>query len=236
MINRKQFDLAQVHCERCLVYSRRLPVESELKIAFTYKALDLNRDLRKKQGDESGTLAFAEECYNFLVEAYDPGHKQVQEAAGILIRTLIEMGDFDKAEICAEITCDNLWDGKNETDQEGIEMAISAYNLADALHRKAKKEKKGTTWRAKDLVREAIDIRIHIDGDDHIEMAFYSDLLADLLRAKNNVGEERKELHERCLAIFIIYEGPDGKIQLLDTSPLLNTMNNYQEEKRIQLI
>jgi hypothetical protein len=91
------------------------------------------------------------------------------------------MGDFDKAELYAEITYDNLRDEKNGTDQEVIEMAICAYILADVLHKKAKKEKKGTTWRAGDLVREAIYIRIHIDGDDHIEMAFNFDLLADLM-------------------------------------------------------
>jgi hypothetical protein len=81
MINRKQFDLASAYCQRCLAYSRRWPVESELKITFMFKALHLNRDLRKKQGDESGAPVFAEECYNFLAEAYDPGRKQVQEAA-----------------------------------------------------------------------------------------------------------------------------------------------------------
>jgi hypothetical protein len=37
---------------------------------------------------------FAEEAYNLVVEAYDPVHPQVQEAAGELINILIMKGDL----------------------------------------------------------------------------------------------------------------------------------------------
>jgi hypothetical protein len=40
------------------------------------------------------TAIYAEECYNLVVAAYDPGHQQVQRAAGILIQSLLTKGDL----------------------------------------------------------------------------------------------------------------------------------------------
>jgi hypothetical protein len=94
-----QFDLAEGHCQRCLAYTRRHGLEGEeKKITMVYEALSIYCSLREGQGNYSDAVTFAEECYNLVVEAYDPVHPQVQEAAGVLISILISKGDLFDAE------------------------------------------------------------------------------------------------------------------------------------------
>jgi hypothetical protein len=92
--NRRQFNATEGHCKRCLVYSRRYGLEGDKKITMIFTALVSYCVLRQQQGNLSDELTFAEECYNLVVEAYDPVHPQVQEAAGLLIEILISKGDL----------------------------------------------------------------------------------------------------------------------------------------------
>jgi hypothetical protein len=117
--NMNQFDVAEGLSHRCLVNSRRLGVEGVDKITSIFKALSTYVELRQHQGDFSGAVTFAEEAYNLVVDAYDPVHPQVQEAAGWLIYSLIQLGGFSRAERFAEQTYVNLRDIKNGMDQEG---------------------------------------------------------------------------------------------------------------------
>jgi hypothetical protein len=87
-INRRQFDLAKGHSQRCLAHSRRYGLEGEKKITMIFQALEGCCSLQDQQDNHSCSLSFAEECYNLVVEAYDPVHPQVQEAAGLLINIL----------------------------------------------------------------------------------------------------------------------------------------------------
>jgi hypothetical protein len=80
-IHRRQFDLAEGHCHRCLAYSRKYGLEGEEKITMIFDALSLCCSLREGQGYYSDALSFAEECYNSVVEAYDPVHPS--SSAGI---------------------------------------------------------------------------------------------------------------------------------------------------------
>jgi hypothetical protein len=75
--NRRQFDMAEWHCQRCLEHCQ-LCLEGEDKITSMFSALKTLCSLREHQGDLSGALTFAEEGYNVVVEAYDPVHPQVQ--------------------------------------------------------------------------------------------------------------------------------------------------------------
>jgi hypothetical protein len=102
-INRRQFDLAEGHCQRCLAYSRRYGSEGEEKITMIFQALKLCCSLQDYQVNYSDAIFFAEECYNLVVEAYDPVHPQVQEAAGVLIEVLIRKGDLFDAERYAQV-------------------------------------------------------------------------------------------------------------------------------------
>jgi hypothetical protein len=97
-MNRRQFDLAEGHCQRCLAYSRRYGSEGEEKITMIFDTLIAYCSLRERQGNYSDALTFAEECYNLVVEAYDPMHPQMQEATGVLIEVLIRNGDLFDAE------------------------------------------------------------------------------------------------------------------------------------------
>jgi hypothetical protein len=204
-INIYQLDIAEGHCQRCLAYSRRYGLEGEEKITNIFAALSSYCTLRERQRDYSGALIFAEEAYNLVVEAYNPVHPQLQEAAGILIHILIAKGDLYDAERYAQVTYGNLRDKKNGIDQEGEEMATGAFNLADILFKQ-----NGDLIKAEMLARESLRIRNLIYGSDHsiVQMSCY--FLANILSAQGNLGDETRGLYERSLALSIRNDGPDG--------------------------
>jgi hypothetical protein len=204
-INSQQLDIAEGHCQRCLAYSRRYGLEGEVKTTNILAALTTYSGLRQIQSDYSGALPFAAEAYNLMVEAYDPVHFQVQEAAGVLIDILISKGDLYDAERYAQVTYGNLRDKKNGIDQEGEEMAKGAYNLANVIH-----EQKGDLIKAEELARESLRIRILVYGNNHNNVSVNCNLLAAILRAQGKLGDETWGLYKRSLAISIRNQGPDG--------------------------
>jgi tetratricopeptide (TPR) repeat protein len=195
-------DIAEGHCQRCLAYSRRYGLEGETKTTNIFIALKTYCGLRERQNNHSGALPFAEEAYNLVVEAYDPVHSQVQEAAGILIHILIRKGDLYDAERYAQVTYGNLRDKKNGIDQEGEEMATGAYNLADVIVRQ-----EGDLIKAEKLARESLRIRT-LNNDFNINTC--RDLLARIMLTQGNLGDETRELHASSLAFCIENDGLDA--------------------------
>jgi tetratricopeptide (TPR) repeat protein len=205
-MTRRQLDIAEGHCQRCLAYSRRYGLEGEKKITHILAALIIYCHLRQRQSDYSGAVAFAEEAYNLVVEAYDPVHPQVQEAAGVLIEVLIAKGDFYDAERYAQVTYGNLRDKKNGIDQESEAVAKGAYNLANVIHRQ-----KGDLIKAEELARESLRIRTLIYDSNYSIIDLNCGLLARILGAQGKLGDETRGLYERSLAISIRNAGPDGE-------------------------
>jgi tetratricopeptide (TPR) repeat protein len=205
-ISRNQFDVAEGHCHRRLAHSRRLGVEGEDKTTSIFEALRTYIVLRQNQGDSSGAVSFAEEAYNFCVDAYDPVHPLVQEAAGMLISSLIHKGDLFNAERFAEQTYANLRDIKNGMDLEGEEVAEGAYNYADVILR----QDDGDLIKAEKLARESLRIRTRLYGSNHRRIGTSCMLLGRILLNQVKYGDETKELFERSLAIYVVNEGPNG--------------------------
>jgi hypothetical protein len=203
--DRRQFDVAEGHCQRCLVYSRRYKLEGEKKTTSIFESLKTHCSLRERQGKLSDALTFAEECYNLVVEAYDPVHPQVQEAAGILIHILIEKGDLYDAERYAQVTYGNLRDKKNGIDQESEAVAEGAFNLANVIFRQ-----NGDLIKAEELARESLRIRILLYGINHHSVGLSCELLAIILDKQGKLGDETRGFYERNLAIAIRNNGPDG--------------------------
>jgi tetratricopeptide (TPR) repeat protein len=202
VMNRGQFDVAEGHCQRCLAHSKRSMLDGELKTNFMFDALSVYCSLRERQGNYPGAVSFAEECYNIVVEAYDPVHPKVQKAAGILIDILIRKGDLYDAERYAQVTYGNLRDKTNGIDQEGEEMAMGVQNLADVIFRQ-----RGDLMKAERLAREALHIRSQLHNVDEGNSC---DLLGRILQAQGNLGDETKELFERALAIAVRCFGSEG--------------------------
>jgi hypothetical protein len=217
--NRNQFDVAEGHCHRCLANVRRLGVEGEDKITLIFQALDNYARLRQRAGDISGAVTFAEEAYNVVVETYDCVHPQVQQAAGMLIECLMQKGDLFNAERFAQQTYENLRDRKNGMDQEGEEVALGSYNLANVIHGQY-----GDLLKAEKLAREALLIREQLNNFN--EAARSCDLLGRILQSQGKFGDETKGLFERSLAIFMRREGPDGS----NTKILNNHIREYYYE------
>jgi tetratricopeptide (TPR) repeat protein len=205
-IKRNQFDVAERHCHRCLVISIRLRVEGEDKITSIFEALSVYVNLRQRQGDFSSAVLFAEEAYNLVVDVFDPGHPQVQEAAGWLINCLIQKCDLFNAERFAEQTYANLRDTKNGMDYKGEIVAEGAHNLADVICR----QEDGDLIKAEGLAREAIRIIDKLFGSDDSRVAGSYLLLARILQKQGKFGDETKEFYERSLAIHIRTQGQNG--------------------------
>jgi tetratricopeptide (TPR) repeat protein len=201
-INRNQYDVAERHCHRSLANSRRLGVEGEEKMTSNFEALRTYTNLRQRQDDYPGAVAF----YNLVVDAYNPVHPQVQEAAGMLIDCLIHQGDYFNAERYADQIYQNLRDIKNGMDQEGDEVVTGAYNLADVIRRQD-----GDLIKAEKLARGCLRIRTRLYGPDHGKVGPNVLLLAKILKKQGKFGDETNELLERSLAISIRNEAPDGK-------------------------
>jgi tetratricopeptide (TPR) repeat protein len=213
--NRRQFDVMEGHCQRCLVYSRRYELEGEKKTTMIFDALRAYVTLRQQQDNLSDALTFAEKCYNLVVEAYDPVHPQVQEAAGILIHILISKGDLYDAERYAQVTYGNLRDKKNGINQESEAVAKGAYNLADVIFKQG-----GDLIKAEELARESLRIRSLIDDSNHQRVGFSCSLLANILRVQSKLGDETRGLFENSLAISTQNQGPDGESTAVANSNL----------------
>jgi tetratricopeptide (TPR) repeat protein len=204
-MGRNQLDISEGHCQRCLAYSRRYGLEGETKITHIFVALTTYCKLRQRQDGYSGAVAFAEEAYNLVVEAYDPVHSQVQEAAGVLIEVLIAKDELFDAERYAQVTYGNLRDKKNGIDQESEVVAKGAYNLANVIY-----QQKGDLIKAEELARESLRIRTLIYDSNHSTVDLSCGLLASILSVQGKLGDETRGLYERSLAISIRNEGPDG--------------------------
>jgi hypothetical protein len=232
-----EFDLAEEHCHRCLTYSRKYGIEGEKKTTMIFTSLRSFIDLRRRQGDFSQAVSLSEEAYNLVVEAYNPAHPEVQEAAASLINSLICKDDLEKAEGYAEITYGNLRDNKNEIDQESECVAKGAYNFADILHRLEK-----DLIKAEGLVRESIRIRSLIFGSGHSLEGIGCILLARILRLQQKLGDETKDQLERSLAVFMRNEGIDGANTACSNNNIgefyyqLATVQTTLDGKRTQLL
>jgi hypothetical protein len=64
----------------------------------------------------------------------DPVHPKVQEAASSLIECLGDKGDFDHAELFAQLTLESLKDPGNGLDQQSEAVARDYYDLGDVIH------------------------------------------------------------------------------------------------------
>jgi tetratricopeptide (TPR) repeat protein len=204
-MDRAHFDVAEGHCHRCLVNSRKLSVEGENKTSLIFEALCTYVELRRRQQNYESAVTFAEDAYNLVVTAYNPVHRQVQEAAGRLIDCLTSKGDLFNAGRYAEITYSNLRDHKNGMNQEGEEVGEGAYNWANVIYLS-----NGDLTKAEVLAREALNIRERFHGPYHSNVGRSCILLATILQKQDELGDQTKKLFERSIAIFIRDVGLDG--------------------------
>jgi hypothetical protein len=129
----------------------------------------------------------------------------VQRATSTLIECLKFKGDFDHAETFAQMTLDSLKDPGNGLDQQSEAVANGYHDLGDVISRQ-----KGDYVKAEMLTRESLRIRSHLyDAYDQL-VAMSIGLLANILSARGNLGNETQELYERSLVITIRNYGSDG--------------------------
>jgi hypothetical protein len=132
-MHRRQLNLAETHCQRGLTCARLYEGTEEEKADFLCEALNKYYNLRRDEGNCADALVYAEEAYNCVAVAYNPVHPKVQNAAGDLIECLTRKGDFDKAELFAQMTLDSLKDPKNGLDQQSEAVARGYCDLASVM-------------------------------------------------------------------------------------------------------
>jgi tetratricopeptide (TPR) repeat protein len=205
-MNRGLLDISDNCCKRALFYARGYKKEGDKKVTLLLIVFTQYRTLRIFQDDLAGAVAFAEEAYNCAAIAYNPVHPQVQEAAGELIDCLIRKGDFSKAELFSKVTLDSLKDPANKVNQESEAVAKGYYNLALAICKQ-----NGDPVRAEMLTRQSLRIRAGLNQKNHLYIAESADLLAKILFSQGDMGDEVKELYERCVNLYVKHLGPNEK-------------------------
>jgi tetratricopeptide (TPR) repeat protein len=203
-MHRRQLNLAETHCQRGLTCARLYEGIEEEKADLLCEALNKYYNLRGDEGNYDEALIFAEEAYDCVAVAYNPVHPKVQNAASTLIECLTRKGDFDKAELFAQMTLDSLKDSKNGLDQQSEAVANGYYDLAIAFA-----TQRENFVKAEKLARESLRIRVLIDSNNQ-QTGNSVSLLSTILRSQGKVGSETKELLEKSLAIDIRNFGPDG--------------------------
>jgi len=199
-----QFNLVETHCQRGLSYARLYEGTEDDKSTFVCGFLSIFYDLRKVEGNYADASNFAEEAYNCVAIAYNPVHPKVQYAASTLIESLTLKGDFQNAELFAQMTLDSLKDPKNGLDQQSEAVARGYSDLASVI-----KNQMRNLVKAEKLAREALRIRVLINSSSHVA-GFTTGLLSSILMCQDKLGSETKVLLEQTLAINIRNFGPDG--------------------------
>jgi tetratricopeptide (TPR) repeat protein len=171
-----KYDLSEYHCERCLAYGKRFEGTEEEKACLLGAAYRAYCRLRNIQQNYTAGVIFAEEAYNCYAMVYNPVHPEVQSASGCLIEALIFKGDYDKAEIFAQMTLDSLKDKANGLNQDSDQVAEGYYNLGKIIYRQDRDLVKAVS-----LTREAHRIRIQLYGNNHYKVGLTSCLLATIL-------------------------------------------------------
>jgi hypothetical protein len=200
-----EFDLAEYHCQQALKYSELYDGEEEKKVALIYDALKVSCGIQDVQGNYDVAYTSAHEAYNIVAVAYNPVHPEVQDAASALIQCLIHQGDFDKAEVFAQMTLDSLKDRANGLDQESEVVAEGYYNFAKVLSRL-----NADLVKAEMLIRESLRIRVLLYDQNHYLVGRSCDVLSGVLVLQKKLGYETKEFLDRSLAIGIRNYGSEG--------------------------
>eukprot|EP00596_Hydrurales_sp_CCMP1899_P010657 CAMPEP_0119037014 /NCGR_PEP_ID=MMETSP1177-20130426/5108_1 /TAXON_ID=2985 /ORGANISM="Ochromonas sp, Strain CCMP1899" /LENGTH=331 /DNA_ID=CAMNT_0006997679 /DNA_START=319 /DNA_END=1314 /DNA_ORIENTATION=- len=220
--------LAESHCKLALSYAKRYTGEEVHKTALPCDAYKSFCELRMRQDDYTSAVNYAEEAYNCVAVTYNPVHPEVQSAACMLIECLIHKGDLYDAERYSQLTLDSLKDPANKLDQNSEAVAMGYYNLGKVIN-----SQNGNLEKAEMLVREAYRIRVQLYDNNHYLLGLNANLLANILMAKGNYGDETKTLFERFLATSLRNEGPDG---VNTATGNINLGNLHYELAKIQLI
>lgn len=214
---KSQFDMADDYFKRALNYARLFEEEKEEeKPGLLCDALGAYSDLRSIQGRCDEAVVFAEQAYDVVAIAYNPVHPKVQEAAGTLIRLLSRKGglsNYYDAERFAEAVLSSLKDPKNGVNQESEEVAQGYYDLGNVIYLQGRDHLK-----AEALIRESLRIRSLLFDNEHQNVGLCVGILASILRAQGNLGNETKEFMERSLAIDRKHFGPDGVNTAISTA------------------
>jgi tetratricopeptide (TPR) repeat protein len=205
LMRRNEYSLAESHCNLALSYARRDDGAEEEKTSLLFDALTAYSNLRSRQGNLADAVTFLEEAYNCVAITYNPVHPKVQMAAGNLIGCLTNKGDYYNAETFAQMTLDSLKDPANRVDQDSEAVAKGYSDLGYVIQMQG-----GDLIKAERLARESYRIRVHLYGNEHFNVGASTCLLANILMARGNLGDETKKLNETSLAIFIRNEGLDG--------------------------
>jgi tetratricopeptide (TPR) repeat protein len=219
---RNEFNLAEDHLQRALTYARLYEGKEEMKTGELYSAFIELYENNRNQGNYDKALIFVEEAYNCVAATYNPVHPKVQHAVSALIECLINKGDFEHAEMFAQLTLESLKDPGNGLDQQSEAVANGYYDLGHIIVKQ-----KGDLVKAEKLVRESLRIRTRLYGSDHARVGMSSSFLAHILQDQGKLGIETKELYERSLSISIKSFGSEG----INTAASNNNLGNFYHQQ-----
>lgn len=150
-----------------------------------------------------------EEAYNLVVTAHYPSHPMVLKAANYLIDVLMHLEEYDCAECYARVCYECV---TKPIDTESLDVATAADCLSIAILKliRVNGPKGGDIMEAEKLARKAVRIVSKEFGPDSDKVGGPLGNLCDVLTVVGSHDDEVKKSYERCIAMFVRCDGPDG--------------------------
>ena len=205
-----RFQEAEYHCAQCLEFAKQTIGDHHTIELF--KALRTYGYLLERQSNYSQAIAYFEDAYICVSEAFGPVHPRVQEAAGYLTDSLLQSKDFSRAEAYARINYESLIDPHSGISPESFEVARGAQQLAQICYMTPQNLGIASVSFAEGefLARKALRVFEAVFDPFHINVGSSLNDLAKVLHESGNIGDETKGLYRRALAVYQISDGPDA--------------------------
>ena len=210
--SQSRFHEAEYHCAQCLKFAKQTVGDHHTIELF--KALRTYGYLLERQSKYIQAIAYFEDAYICVSEAYGPVHPRVQEAAGYLTDSLLQSKDFCRAEAYARINYESLIDPHSGISPESFEVARGAQQLAQICYMTPQNLGIANVSfeEGEYLARKALRVFEAVFDPFHINIGSSLNDLAKVLHESGNIGDETKCLYRRALAVYLICDGPDGHL------------------------
>jgi tetratricopeptide (TPR) repeat protein len=224
-IKLNNWDKSQHYYDQCVFHAKQLK-EVEIKIKIVFDALSCQGNLYKAMNNLTEAKAIFEEAYMHISEANHPEHPLVLKAGDHLIDSLSLTGEFYDAERFARICYQSLT--RPPLDPESYLVARACLNLAKVscgLIRGNNSEVVDIE-ETEMLARKALQIMEKLIGFKSKDMEWSFNILADVLRLKKDLTDERENLLQDYLNDAIRYQGIDSSM----TASAHNHFGDFHDE------
>lgn len=204
----EQYELAEQHIEQSLIFARLM--KGEDRIPTESQAVDAFATLRCKQERVPEANSLWEQSYILVSEAYGPVHPDVQEAALVLISSLVQSGNLSLAEDYCRMNYENLIDPKlrSSEEQENYQVCLGRMQLAEIWLKKtdedmASEAAVALAEEAEDMMRKSCVMAERLYELDPDVQIHHWQLFCRILIKRGKYNDEGRAVLEKLMALYL---------------------------------